>query len=308
MVCFTTGARGDVRWPPAVACTILLAPALWIAVIDYGHVEQPVELCLLVFAVTCSLRNRSVWTGVALGAAVLARTIAGFAVIPFLLLPLANRRLRSTAVTMLAAALTIGVGVAPFLAADAQAAVHALLTYRSSLPIGGGSFWIIARHTSLSAFARSGDVYLGAAVALALVAFTLGRKPTAATTHAGIAGVITVATCCFPLFAKTVYPYYLLEPYVFAVMWWLARPGTALTWRALVPFLLTVDVFIVKAALVAPFTPGGAIAGVVSSAVVTVAVALVTFDLLNSPDVVTAADALREDRRRGPAAAPRTAT
>jgi hypothetical protein len=49
--------------------------------------------------------------------------------------------------------------------------------------------------------------------------------------------------------------------------------------------------------LVSPFSSGGAIEGVVSSAVVAVAVTLVTFDLLTSPDVATAAVARRPDHR-----------
>jgi hypothetical protein len=308
VVRFTAAARGGLRWPLAAACTVMLAPALWIAVIDYGHIEQPVEVCLLVLAITCSLRDRNALTGIALGAAVLTRTIAGFSVIPFVLLPLATRHIRPMATTMLTAALTIGAGITPFLVADAQAAVHSLLTYRSSLPIGGGSFWIIARQTSWAGLARSGDVYLGAAVACALVAFTLRRKPTVATTHAGLTGLLAVASCCFPLFAKTVFPYYLLEPYVFAAMWWLSRPGSALNWRALVPLLLTIDVFIVKAASISPFSASGAVEGVVSSTVVGVAVALVAFDLLHSQGHATAADAHRPDHRPQHVPAARHAT
>ena len=308
VVRFVTAARGSVRRPLTIACTVLLAPALWIAVIDYGHVEQPVELCLLVFAVTCWLRNRNVFTGIAIGAAVVTRTIAVFSVIPLLVVPLATRRLRPMAVTVLAAALAIGASIAPFVATDAQAVVHSLLSYRSGLPIGGGSFWIIARHASWSGFVRSGDVYVGAAVACALVAFTLRRTPTVATAHAGLTGLLTVASCCFPLFAKTVFPYYLLEPYVFATMWWLARPGTVLNWRALVPLMLTIDVFIVKAATPAPFSPWGSVAGVTSSAALGLAVALVTFDLVHSPGDVSAPDGHRFDHRAEPVPAVRHAT
>jgi hypothetical protein len=308
VVRFITAARGSVRRSLAIACTVLLAPALWIAVIDYGHVEQPVELCLLVFSVACWLRNRNVLTGIALGAAVLTRTIAVISVIPFLGIPLATRRLRPTAVTFIAAALAIGAGLAPFVATDAQAAVHSLLSYRSGLPIGGGSVWVLVRHASWSGLVRSSDVYVGAAAACALVACALRRRPTVAATHAGLTGLLTVASCCFPLFAKTVFPYYLLEPYVFATMWWLARPGTALNWRALVPLLLTIDVFIVKAATLSPFGTWGSVAGVTSSAALGLAAALVTFDLVHSPGDVTAPDGRRIDDRAKPVPAVRHAT
>jgi hypothetical protein len=281
---FIGTARGGVRRPLAVACAVLLAPALWIAILDYGHVEQPIELCLVLLAMTSFLGKRNALTGIALGAAVLTRTIAGFCAIPLVLAPLAVRRFRPTVTVVLAAVMTIGVGIAPFVLADAQAATHSLVTYRGDLPIGGGSFWIIARDTPWASLVRNGDVYLGAAVAITLVAITLRRNPGVASTHTGLIGLVTIASCCFPLFAKTVFPYYLLEPYVFSAIWWLARPGTALNWRAAVPVLLTLDVFIVKAALISPHSAWDVAASLVSSATVGVALALVTVDLLRSTD------------------------
>lgn len=294
LVRFTAVAHGGVRQPLAVASTVLLAPALWIAVLDYGHVEQPVELCLVMFATTCALRNRNALAGVALGAAVLTRTIAGFCLVPFVLAPLATRRARAAATTALAAVIAVGVGLAPFVITDEQAVAHSLLTYRNGLPIDGGSFWIVARDASWAGFVKGGDVYLGGAVAVALVAITVRRRPTVATTHAGMMGLLTVASCCLPLLAKTVFPYYLLEPYVFAVGWWLARPASAHNWRAVVPLLLTIDVFIVKASTLGAWD---AVLGVASSLTVAVAMALVSFDLLREPESAAMARHVQEGRR-----------
>jgi hypothetical protein len=288
---FIATARGGVRRPLAVACAVLLAPALWIAIIDYGHIEQPIELCLVLLALTSFLSERNALTGIALGAAVLTRTIAGFCAIPIVLAPLAARRFRPTATVAAAAVITIGVGIAPFALADAQSATHSLVTYRSDLPISGGSFWIIARDMPWASLVRNGDVYFGAAVAIALVAITLRRNPGVASTHTGLIGLVTIASCCLPLFAKTVFPYYLLEPSVLATIWWLARPGTARNWRASVPVLLTVDVFIVKAVLISPGSTWGVVASLISSAVVGVALALVTVDLLRSTENAPAARA-----------------
>ena len=281
---FVAAARGNTQWPLAVAATVLLAPALWIAILDYGHIEQPVELCLVLFAVGCSLRGQNALSGVAFGGAVLARTIAGFCVIPLVLVDVAGRRLRAAATIVIATLLTIAAGITPFVQANAPAVTHALLTYRASLPISGGSFWIVARGASWAGIVRSGDVYLGAAVATVLVASTLLRRPFAGTTHAGLIGLVTVASCCVPLFAKSVFPYYFFEPYLFAVLWWLARPGTALNWRAVVPLLLTIDVFIAMAATASPFSAAGAAESVIASVVVGAAMALVMFDLLRAPD------------------------
>ena len=276
-------ARGGVRRPLLIACTVLLAPALWIAVLDYGHVEQPVELCFTLLAMRCFLRRSNVLTGVALGASVLTRTIAGFCALPFLLIPLVTGRLRTSLTIALGAVVTIAVVMAPFVLADAQSVTHSLLTYRGSLPIDGGSFWIAVRDTSWARVIRSGDVYIGAVVAVGLVTVTLRRAPNVARTQAGIAGLLTVASCCFPLSAKTVFPYYLLEPYLFATLWWLSRPGSALNWRAAVPLLLTIDVFIVKVASTPPAGSWGVAASVVSSSVVVLALGLVTLDLLRTP-------------------------
>jgi hypothetical protein len=294
---FVATACGGVRQPLVVASAVLLAPALWIAIIDYGHVEQPVELCLILLAVRCILSNRNALSGIALGAAVLTRTVAGFCAIPLVLAPLATRRIRTTGTVVLAAVVTIAVGIAPFFVADGQSTTRSLLTYRDNLPIGGGSFWIIARQTPWAGLIKDGDVYVGAAVAIALVAIMLRRKPSVATTPTGLIGLITVASCSFLLFAKTVFPYYLFEPYVFAAIWWLAHPGSVRNWRAVVPLLLTLDVFIVMAALTSPVSAWGVIASLVSSATVGVAMVLVTLDLLRSTEDAPATQAVVHDHR-----------
>jgi len=291
-----SSARGSLQWPVIVACTVLLAPALWIGVLDYGHVEQPVELCFALLAITLFLSTRNASTGVALGAAVLARTIAGFCVIPLLLIRLMTHRFRSAAMIALAGVITVGVVMAPFVLADEQAVTHSLLTYRPGLPIGGGSFWVLFRQASWAGLIRTGDVYIGAAVAIVLAALALRHDPAVASTCAGLAGLLTIAACCFPLFAKSVYPYYLVEPYVFSILWWLARTSKALNWRVTAPLLLTVDVFIVKAASTSPFSAGGATEGVLSSAVIAVAIAMVTIDLLRWPERSTQAADSRMDR------------
>jgi hypothetical protein len=279
-------ARRGNAWSPTVVCSILLAPALWLGVIDYGHVEQPVELCLVVLAVGCVLRAQSMRAGVALGAAVLTRTIAAFSVIPFALVPLANRRLRPAAVMLAASVATVGGVLAPFVLTNEPAVAHSLLGYRSRLPIGGGSFWVVAHQTSFRALGQYGYVYLAVAAAFSLVAIIVWRRPATATSPAGLMGLLTVATACFPLFAKTVFPYYLAEPYVFSALWWLARPGSARNWRVVVPLLITADVFLAKAGTTL-FTGTSWVAeGISSSAIIAATAALVILDLFRSSTAV----------------------
>jgi uncharacterized membrane protein len=276
-------ARAVVEWRLAAACSILLAPALWIGVIDYGHIEQPVELWLVLLAVGYVVRDRPLAGGVALGAAVLARSTAVLYLIPFLLVPLATRRATPTIKIGVAAAVTVGAGLAPFLIADGPAVVHSLATYRDALPIAGGSFWLLARQTSWAALAQHGDIYLTIGTAVALTALATRRRSSAATTAVGLLGLLTLVACCFPLLAKTVYPYYFLEPYVFSVAWWLARPGSAFNWRASAPLLLTADVFLAQGAATLPFNGWGIAEGVASSAIIAVVAALVSIDLFRNP-------------------------
>jgi hypothetical protein len=297
MVVLIRRERGVVEWRLAAACSILFAPALWIGVIDYGHIEQPLELCLVLLAVGYGVSNRPIAGGVALGAAMLARTTAALYLIPFALLPLATRRAKPATKVIVAAVITVGAGLAPFLIADGPAVVHSLVTYRSGLPIAGGSFWLPARQTPWEGAAQHGDVYLAITVAFALVALTLWRRPSTATTVTGLLGLLTVVACCFPLFAKTVYPYYLLEPYVFGAAWWLARPGGALNWRASVPLLLTADVFLLKAGATLPFNGLAVAEGVASSVILAVVVAVVSIDLFRSSTAAKARVSMLHDDR-----------
>src|ERR1019366_6194034 len=84
--------RGVVERRLATACTVLLAPALWIGVIDYGHIEQPIELCFVLLGAALALRGRSAARGVAVGAAGLTRGVGAFALIPLAVLPVHNDR------------------------------------------------------------------------------------------------------------------------------------------------------------------------------------------------------------------------
>jgi len=274
--------RGVVERRLATACPVLLAPALWIGVIDYGHIEQPIELCLVLVGAGWALRGRSAHAGVAVGVAALTRTIAAFSVIPLAVVPLARGSPRRAAATIALCGVTVIAGLLPFLIADGPAATHSLFTYRGALPVGGGSFWIVAPHGGWAGVAQHGDVAIAAAAGIALVAITLRRRITVAFTPAGLFGLLTVTAACFPLFAKTVFDYYLVEPYIFAVVWWLARPGSALNWRVLVPALLTADVLLAKLAESVP--AGWVIAeGVTSSVIIAAVVAMVTADLWRSP-------------------------
>jgi hypothetical protein len=72
-----------------------------------------------------------------------------------------------------------------------------------------------------------------------LTAAAVWRQPGATFATPRIYALLAVSAACLPLFAKLVWPYYLVDPYVFSAIWWLGRPGTSLNWRVACPALLT---------------------------------------------------------------------
>jgi len=273
-------ARGALEWRLATPCVFLLAPTLWISVGDYGHLEQPIELWLVVLAAGYAIRQRSANTGIALGLAVLARSTALLYIIPFALLPLAGRRMKPTAAVLSVAAIIAAAGFTPFFVADPANAVHSLITYRSNVPIAGGSIWAAALGTSWAGFGQHADTYLVIVAALMLTAATVWRRPGTATTIAGFFGLLTIVAASFPMLSNATYPYYLLEPYVFAAIWWLARPGNALNWRLAVPLLLAGDALLAKQGAALPFTGPAQVAGIFSSVLLAIVITLVLGDLI----------------------------
>ena len=83
----------------------------------------------------------------------------------------------------------------------------------------------------------------------------------------------------YPMLAKTAFPYYLLEAYVFAAVWWLARPGSALNWRIAAPVLVTAGALLAEWGKSLPLSGLGVVEGVVSSLILATVIALVMLDL-----------------------------
>jgi len=132
----------------------------------------------------------------------------------------------------------------------------------------------------MAAVAQDADSWLILALAAMLCALALWRRPAMATTAAGLCGLLCVTATCFPMLAKTVYPYYLFEPYVMAAVWWLARSDRVLSWRVSVPLLLTFDAFLAKWNASLPLSGAGLAEGVASSIVLAMVIALVMIDLV----------------------------
>ena len=193
-----------------------LGPQAWQSLAGYGHIEQPIEIWLLLVAARYVQRQQPARAGIALALAVLSRSSAVLLAVP---LGLATWQTRTSAALRLlvAAAATGAAGLLPFLLADPSDVIHSLLTYRGGLVVGAGSVWSLTHGTSLEAVSQHWDI---AAVVAAGVAGNLWL----ATRPGGLDGsrlfaAMTVSSTSFALLAKTVWPYYMFEVFVFATVW-----------------------------------------------------------------------------------------
>jgi uncharacterized membrane protein len=225
------------------------SPILLISVLGYGHVEQPMMLWLVLVAVRTLTRNRPAAAGVSFGLAILTRTLAALPLIPLGLLLLARGRWRSLTSLGGIAALIVGLGLLPFLLADPADTIYSLLTHRGSLPLGGGSIWQLLVGTPYQWVPQYADILFvfGLAVLLSLTVI-VARKDLEPSSR-DIYGLLALTALTLPLLAKSVWPYYFLDAYVFGAVWWLAqshplalgrrRIGAAVPLIAVVGTLLT---------------------------------------------------------------------
>lgn len=277
-------ARARIEWPFAASLVFLAAPALWIGVADFGHIEQPLELWLVLAAGRRALGRHYILAGMLLGLGLLTRTTAVLSIIPFAAIALADVRWRATTKMIAAAAVTAAVGIAPFLIADGASTIYSLLGYRGALRIAGGTAWFALAGSPVASLVQHGDSYIVVVAAVATTAFVSWRRPQTGRSPAGLTGLLTIAALCFPALAKTSYPYYLIEGYVFSAVWWLARAGSAWNWRVIAPFLITSDVFLGKWAETIPAAGTPYVqAGIASSAVLAFVAVLIAYDLLRDP-------------------------
>jgi hypothetical protein len=203
---------------------LTVAPPLWQSLAGYGHIEQPIEMWLVLVAARLLGEDRPVRAGGAFGLAVLARTASALFCVPLALA--AWRRERRHALSLAGATIaTVLVGVLPFYLADPIDVVHSLLGYRGGLAVGAGSIWSLARGTTFEGLAQHADLAFVATVAVGLNLWLAARPGglSGRTLYAGLA----LAAASFALLAKTVWPYYFLEVYVFTTIWATSQTGPA---------------------------------------------------------------------------------
>jgi hypothetical protein len=214
------GSRLD-GWPRLLAYAALaVGGPLWQSVAGYGHIEQAMEVWLALLAARWLNQGQVVRSGIAVGLMVLARSAAALLCLP-LVLSAWRQGWTRPARLLAVAAVTAAAGLMPFLIADPADVVHSLFTYRGSLVVGAGSIWSVTHGSPLEAIGQHFDMVFVVALALVLNLW-LASRPGGFTELRLFAGMALTAAC-LALLAKTVWPYYLMEVYVFGTIWAIGR-------------------------------------------------------------------------------------
>jgi hypothetical protein len=210
------------------------SPTLWIGVLGYGHIEQPMTLWLVLLGVRTLAGGRPTAAGFTFGLAVLTRTLAALPLIPLGLLLLARRRWWAASGFAGSAALTVALGLLSFVLADPQDTIYSLLTHRGILPVGGGSIWQLVVGTPYEWVPQHADILfvLGLAVLASLI--VIRARPDLEFSSRDIYGLLALTALTLPFLAKSVWPYYFLDFYVFGAVWWLAQAGPLAWGRRLI--------------------------------------------------------------------------
>jgi uncharacterized membrane protein len=227
-----------------------VSPILLIGVLGYGHVEQPMMLWLVLFAVRKLASDRPVVAGISFGLAMLTRTLAALPLIPLALLLLARGRWRMTAWLAGSAALTAALGLVPFVLADPKDTIYSLLTHRGSLPVSGGSVWQLLVGTPYEWVPQHGDIFFVLGLAVLVSLLVIRARPELEASSRDIYGLLALTALTLPLLAKSVWPYYFLDAYVFGAIWWLGQVGPLALGRrllgAMVPLIATIGTLLTE--------------------------------------------------------------
>ena len=202
--------------------TFALAPPIWQSVAGYGHIEQPIEVWLLLIAVRWVDRGWMLRAGLAFGLAALTRSSAVLMSIP-LALASWRRSPGGTARLFAATAVTGAAVLLPLYLADGPDVTHSLFGYRGGLPVGAGSIWSATREGALAPVVQRWDIAAVLAVVIVTNLWLATRR--GGFTDARLFAGMTLTSAGFALLAKTVWPYYFFELFVLGTIW------AAGTWR-----------------------------------------------------------------------------
>jgi len=189
-------------------------------------------LFLVLAGVRSLMLRRLNRAGIFIGLALLTRSSAVLYLIPLTVLLLAERNWKNWKEALRfggTALLTLALGLLPFALADRRDLVYSLLTFHGLLPVGGGSVWGLTLGTPLASLGNQYDseFVLGASVILSVL---LIWRPRMRLGSPDVYALLAVSGLCFPLFLKTLWPYYYLDAYMFLAVWWLAMAQEITDW------------------------------------------------------------------------------
>lgn len=230
-----------------VALAVVAAsPVLWISEISYGHVEQPIAIGLILLAVRALDGDRPVLAGLALGLTGLTRTLSLIFAVPLALILWKRRGPAMTLQMIGTAGVTMAIGLLPFVFADPGNVFFSMVRQHADLPVGTGSLWYLALGTPLGSLGRHADTVVGLLAVVLSTLIVLRIRPDVGFVDADVYGLLAIAGIWVIVLIKVVWPYYLIEPFIFASIWALARVRPALAW--MVPAFLTGTTLIAEVA------------------------------------------------------------
>ena len=205
---------------------VALSPELWHSMLLYGHVEQPLMLWLVLWAVRSLAEQRAWRAGVLLGLALLTRSAAVLYALPLALLLARGMRWRQLGALLASCGGVVVAGLLPFWLADRADLLYSLVTFRAELPIGGGTAWRLAVGTPWQSFAENHDTLVILAGALLVCIALLALRRDLDVSSREVYALLAVSGLCFPLLIKTLWPYYFLDAYMLLAICWLSGvPG-----------------------------------------------------------------------------------
>jgi hypothetical protein len=210
----------------------VLSPELWHSVLGYGHIEHPLMLFLMLAGVRSLMLGRTNRAGLFLGLALLTRSSAILYLVPLTLLLLFFRDWRGAVRFTGVAVGTLALGLLPFALADRSDLVYSLLTFHGQLPVGGGSVWGLTLGTPLETVAYRYDSFFVLGSSLILSVALLVWRRNLRLGSADMYALLAISGLCFPLFLKTLWPYYYLDAYMLLALWWLAQAAGLKSWGA----------------------------------------------------------------------------
>jgi len=244
------GTRLQGRSRLLVYAVFLASPTLWNSVLGYGHVEQPMTLWLVLLGVRILAKGRPAAAGISFGLAILTRSLAALPLVPVGLLLVARGRWRVVAGLVGSAVLTVALGVAPFLLADPQDTVYSLLTHRGTIPLSGGSFWLLLVGTPYQWVPQHADILVILGLAALASILVIRSRHDLEPSSPDLYGLLALTALTIPLLAKNVWPYYFLDAYVFGAVWWLGQTSPSTVGRrvigAAIPLVAVAGTFLTE--------------------------------------------------------------